>query len=163
MKVILCIGVIVICAYIGYSISKTYIVRKKFFFCLSSFLSQVRREINFNSKKLEELLCGCNMNSKEFSTMVLNYKKLLLLGEDINKKNLFADMLILSQQEKDCILDFFKSLGKLDVYNQVNTIDNFYNIIQDYYTTAKEESAKYSTLYIKLGIIVGAFIALIII
>lgn len=163
MKVILCIGVIAICAYIGYSISKTYIVRKKFFFCFSSFLNQVRREINFNSRKLEELLCSCNINSKEFNIMVLNYRKLLLAGESINEKTLFDDTLILSQQEKDCILDFFKSLGKLDVYNQVNTIDNFNKIVQDYYTTAKEESSKYSTLYIKLGIIVGAFIALIII
>ncbi len=163
MKVILCIGVIIVCAYIGYSISKTYIMRKKFFFCLSSFLSQVRREINFSSRKLEEFLCNCDANSKEFNMLVSNYKKLLLLGESINEKTLFADILILSQQEKDCILDFFKSLGKLDVYNQVNTIDNFNKVIQDYYTAAMEESKKYSTLYIKLGIIVGAFIALIII
>ena len=162
MKIILCIGLIALCGYIGFSISKHYIERKKFYFNFLNFLNELKTDINFSAKKLDNILNQVNFQCKQFFVLLNNYRNCLYMDTQIDKAVLFKDINILSEQEKESTYDFFKSLGKLDVFNQVSSIDNFIKTTHEYYKIAQEDSKKYRSLYTKLGIIIGTFVALII-
>jgi len=162
MKLFLCVTLVFGFAYIGYCISTTYILRKKFFFALNNFLNNLKVDVNFSLKKLENILETTSSNSKEFNCLIENYK-LSLNCATLQKEELFKNITILNADEKESIFLFFKSLGKTDVLNQVAIIDGTLEINKSYLNKANEEGKKYSTLYTKLGIMLGALVALLII
>lgn len=162
MKLALCAGIIGLFGYVGYNLSSHYSSKKKFYYCLLNFVNTLKIQINFLEQNLENVLKSQKSGSKEFLQLVNNFKE-LLLKQKFLKQELFVGISILSNEEKDVIYNFFKSLGRLDMENQIIAIDNFLNIIDGYYQNSKTESSKYGGLYIKLGIIFGAFLSLIII
>ena len=123
----------------------------------------LKHERNFSEKNLIQILQNLNVSSGEFRVLIKNYYSTFNRNEKLTKDILFKNISILTSQEQECIFTFFNSLGKLDVFNQVSAIDNFICVNDEYYKAAKEESSKYGSLYTKLGIIIGSFIALIII
>ena len=162
MKLVLCVVLILGFAYIGFCVSKTYILRKKFFFALNNFLNDVKVDVNFSLKKLEKILGDSNLGSADLTLMLKNYKN--SLGNiNLPKEALFKDVAILNDEEKESIYVFFKSFGKTDVFSQIAIIDALIETNKNYLRKASEESKKYSTLYTKLGVMMGAFVALLII
>ena len=165
IKVILCFVVIGLCGFIGYGVSNYYIQRKKFFFSNSNFLNTLKTDISFSAKKLEKIIKENFLLQnlcKNYKIMLQNFLNCLEQNEQLEKENLFKGITILSEQEKESIYCFFKKLGKLDSLSQIEEIDKVFNVNNGYYEQAKDDSKKYSTLYIKLGIIIGAFVALMI-
>lgn len=166
IKAILCIAIIVLCGAVGFGVSGYYTQRKKFFFDLLNFLNSLKTDICFSAKDLKKILYEC-MNqvgiNKDFKLLLKNYTNLLDNNVEVIKENLFKDIKILAEQEKESIYQFFCKLGKLDSFTQSEEIEKLLKINDLYFLDAKDESIKYSSLYIKLGVIIGAFIALIII
>lgn len=166
IKLILCIAIIALCGFIGYGISSHYSDRKKFFFSLTNFLNSLKTNIEFSATNLKKILMAelkQNTKSKDFCKMIENYLMSLDCGDEFIKETLFNNIKILTEEEKECIFYFFKKLGKVDSFSQIEEIDKLFKVNGIYYSDAKEESKKYGSLYIKLGIIIGAFIALMII
>ena len=164
MKIVLCIILVVLFGGIGYGISSNYIKRKRFFFELNNFLIFLKTEISFSQTKLETIINNFKQRacSKDLIILLDNY--LISLSRNLlTKDNLFQKTSILSEQEKESIYLFFNGLGKIDVFNQIDVIEKFINTSAEYLNIAKEESSKYSALYTKLGIIIGAFLSLVII
>lgn len=163
MKTILCFVLIALFGFIGFGISSNYLKRKRFFYDLKLFTESIKSQIGFSRIKLELLLHDQinGYHSNDFENLLKNY--LLLLKECGDDDTLFKNITILTEQEKQTIFAFFKNLGKMDVKNQLNSIEMFDNIIQTHYLLANEESKKYGMLYTKLGILFGAFLTLLII
>lgn len=166
IKVLLCFAIVFICGFMGYGISKCYLQRKKFFFCLSNFLITLKTDISFGAKSLttivENGINHSNSNS-EFKLLLENYLKILNNLDKVEMDNLFKGIMFLTVQERESILMFFQNLGKIDSYSQIEEINKFFITSENYYITAKDDSKKYGSLYIKLGVIIGAFVSILII
>ncbi len=160
MKYIL-LGVIVfICGYIGYGLSKYYIVRLKFFNDLLNFAEKFETEINFSKTKLLNVIDNFKSSSKEFVSVLTNYKTFLNNGNLISDTLLFEKIKILKDDEKHNVYMFFNELGKLDVYNQTKQIQNYKQKFNDIIKSCSEDKKKYGSLYMKLGIITGLLFSL---
>lgn len=165
IRVILCLAIIVLCGAVGYGVSGYYIQRKKFFFSYELFLNELKSDIGFGAKKLDEIVYSAINRagiSKDLKTLLNNFMLVIKNGESLNKENLFKTINILNEQERESILSFFKKLGKVDSFSQLEDINKMFVVNGAYLSEAKEDSKKYGTLYIKLGVIIGAFISLLI-
>lgn len=166
IKVILCASIIVLCGFVGYGVSNSFTQRKKFFFCFSNFLNLLRSDISFSSTKLETIIkkqLNFPSLSKEFKQMLKNYLLTLQSNLILNNDTLFKGITILSNEEMERLYYFFSKLGKVDIKNQIEEIDKMFSVNEIYLTQSNFESKKYSSLYVKLGIIIGAFVAIVII
>ena len=162
-KLVICVIIVGLCALIGYGISISYTQRKKFFFELSNFLNSIKVDIQFSSKKLDLIITN-SLNiymQKDFVRILKNYQKTLTVGR-IEKGSIFDQINILTDQEKETIFQFLLKLGKTNSDSQIESINKTHSVCMGYYEYAKDESKKYGSLYIKLGVIVGSFIAIII-
>lgn len=163
LKTILIIVLILLISCIGYGFSYYYIQRKKFFDSLVFFIQNMKNDINFSQDKLIEII-DRNLNvvtNKDLNTLLCNYKNLII--SNIDKRKLFCNINFLKENEKEIIFIFFKGLGKTDVFNQIELLDKFSNKLTEFYSNATHESKKYSSLYLKLGILFGLFVAIILI
>lgn len=163
MKIVLVVGIIILFGFIGFSISKHYKERKRFFFEFNNFLLTLKTDINFSSKKLEQILETNSWQCQDIKKLISNYRKMLNFNVGISEDELFTGISILNKQERESIFLFFKSLGKVDIYNQIEIIESFNKSCAEYYRLANDECKKYCGLYTKLGIIIGSFVALMII
>ena len=161
MKVVLCLTLIGLFGFIGYSISLNYIKRKKFYCELSIFCNSLKSEIGYSQTRLEELITKHlkDLKNAELSSMLENYL-LAIKNNDLSFK-IFTNIGILTEREKETLLSFFKSLGRLDANNQLQNIEKFLNFIEVDYASACEESKRLGGLYTKIGVIIGAVLALI--
>ena len=144
MKYVILIVIVVICAYIGYGLSLYYSNRLKFFRTLMFLFEKINLEINFSQAKLISNFVRCLENLNE-----------------VTKEELFKDLKILSEEEKNMIFIFFLSLGKFDVINQTKQLEGQKEEINKFYKNAEQEAKKFGPLYLKLGIIIGLGVALI--
>ena len=164
MKLMLSATLIALFGFIGYGISSYYIKRKRFFSSLSNFIRKLKTDIGFSSLNLENIVvdylktAGITNDVRE----LLNNFNYCLKKETLTKENMFKFITILSNEEQDIIFFFFKRLGRIDVFNQLEELDKFSIRVEECLGQAKEDSKKYCNLYTKLGVIIGAFVALII-
>ncbi|MBE7074443.1 MAG: hypothetical protein E7376_00460 [Clostridiales bacterium] len=165
MKLILILVLVALCGCVGFKISSNYKQRQKFFQALNFFLQSFKTEINFTSNRLLKIIehAKNTIKSKELNTLLDNYSVLIQNGHDFDNVNLFSGINFLKQQEKETIFIFFKELGKTDVYNQTDSISNMQNICSEFLLQTKKDCDKYCSLYTKLGVLFGLFIALIIV
>ena len=76
---------------------------------------------------------------------------------------MFENIKILKADEKQLLYKFFSSLGRYDVLAQSKEIKSYQTAIVGMNVKAEEECKKYSSLFIKLGIIIGLLVCLLII
>lgn len=164
MRVGLSIILIFLFGVVGYGIASNYIVRKKFFFEFNNFLDSIKSDIEFSSKKIFEILDEQLLSKRDrnFIQLLQNYSRGLKAQLQIKKDELFENITILTEQEKESIYIFLKRLGRGDVFSQTEYIVQIKNKCDEYYKSANEECKKYGGLYTKLGIILGALVALVI-
>ena len=163
LKIISILMIMFICGYVGFSLSKYYINRKKFFVELSLFINSLNLEINFTQEKLKNIIEKnmTNINSQDLKVLINNYVKLLNEKQSVENDALFANLTILKKNEKEYLLTFFKGLGRFDCENQSKEFEKYSSVISNSISETTKDSAKYSSLYIKLGIIFGLFLALV--
>lgn len=161
IKYLILFAVAGICTYIGWGLSGYYTNRSKFFKSVELLFDNLKTEIRFSQGKLIELLSNFRPHSKDAQTLITNFVDCLNFDKEINSQNLFLNIKILGEDEKNVLATFFKSLGKFDAFNQTNQLANQQIQLADFFQRAEEDAKKFGTLYIKLGIIVGLAIVLI--
>lgn len=163
LKILSVIAIILICGFIGFSLSKYYINRKKYFTELSLFLNSLSLDINFTQEKLIPIIEKNinNINLPELKLTVSNYLSLLKNKKDIEKDLVFTGVTILKNNEKEYLYTFFKGLGRFDCNNQLKEFEKYSKVIDTSIAETTKDSSKYASLYTKLGIIFGLFLALI--
>lgn len=165
MKIVMVVAVVVLCGVLGRGLANSYVDRKKFFIELRVFVLQLKSDINFSMKKLVLIIdeVKSNTRSKIFEKLLSNYKQKYLIENVDANQDLFFGVDILSESEMAIVSDFFMNLGKTDVFNQNEMINNFLKRVEEFNVGAKTDSDKYCPLYTKLGILVGLFVALIVV
>ena len=113
MKFVLLIIIVFICAYIGYGLSNYYNKRVNFFKDLKLLFEKIKLEINFSHLKLISILNSFSTTSKEVDYLKKNFKKCLQENLNFNEENLFYNIKILSNDEKQLLILFLTSLNIL--------------------------------------------------
>ena len=163
MKLILIVGLCAITRYIGYLLSKQYKLRRDLYVNLKDFVDKISAEIKFKNLSVKDV-CLANEKSYngEFGKVIKSYLKCL-----DEKKDFSVDQVGVvknyTDEERNLITNFFNSLGKFDLKTQIKDMDNFKCRFEEYCEEAKAEYKKYSSLFIKLGLIIGLAISIIII
>lgn len=165
MKLVLIIALVGLCSAIGFGFSSGYKQRKNFFEAYVIFLQTLKTDINFSADKIIEIIKRAILSTtcKDFTILLSNYQDVLLKRSEVTKENLFKEVKLLTQQEKEQLFRFFTSLGKTDVFNQVEVISNELERAKTVSQKVKSDCDKYCPLFTKLGILAGLFLALIII
>ena len=164
MAIILVFVIIICFTLLGYKLASYYINRKKFFSSLELLLSTLELEVVFSQEKLKNIIERNidTISSKELVIVCSN------VCENLNNKTkiddeIFKNTTILREDEKDLLLKFFLSLGRLDATSQGKEIKTYAVKFGEYYNQASDECKKYAGLFIKLGLIVGLLVCLLII
>lgn len=163
MRLFFLIGIIGLSGSIGLIISNHYKERKKFFFDFKNFICALKNEINFSLIKIidaMEKFLSITKN-KNLTNLISNYIYILKNKKELSIDGLFKDVAILTDQEKQNIFLFFNRLGRVDITNQISELDNYIKIFDENYMKVKFESEKYSSLYTKMGLLIGLFVAII--
>ena len=162
MKIVLLCLIITCCTYIGFGFSSFYRRRVKFFLDIIAFQNKLVVEIAFKQNKLKEIIdefvkrCGA-----DFKSVLKNFKENYLLGKkNLEENMLFRKNICLTDDEKRTIFGFFKSLGKYDCENQIKEIEDYKKTFETSLVDAQAENKKYSSLYVKLGLMAGLIIAI---
>lgn len=161
IKYIILFIIVILCSYIGYGFSSFYTNRSKFFKSLELLFEKLKTEISFSQSKLIEILQTFTTNSKDAKRFIENFIECLNFDKSLDNENLFKNIKILNDDEKNIILLFTKTLGKFDVPRQSQQLTSQKEELSALYKKADEEAKKFGGLYIKLGVILGLVIALI--
>ena len=124
---------------------------------------KINLEINFSQAKLISIMQNFQEENpnKDIKKLISNFVRCLENLNEVTKEELFKDLKILSEEEKNMIFIFFLSLGKFDVINQTKQLEGQKEEINKFYKNAEQEAKKFGPLYLKLGIIIGLGVALI--
>ncbi len=164
MTIILIVIIIFCFALIGFKFSSYYINRKKFFSSLVLMMSNMEADVVFSRDKLSNILkknieiCA----SKDLASLCQNIVSTIENKQTVDSK-MFENIKILKADEKQLLYKFFSSLGRYDVLAQSKEIKSYQTAIVGMNVKAEEECKKYSSLFIKLGIIMGLLVCLLII
>jgi len=163
MKWILSGVIIIACLYIGIGISSYYKKRENLFTEIGIFCNKLKSDINFSHKTVLEILSEITPTFKSpLRDILFQYKKMIEKGEFTNFSNLkIIKSAYLRQNEIDMIVQFLSQLGKSDASNQSAIISSFENNFKIYKDECNLEKKKYSSLYIKLSLLIGVFICII--
>ena len=162
MKYVLIIILILCCTYVGYGISKYFSNRKAFFSDLVLMMDKLRLDISFSKEKIGDIVSNFSALSKPFQKLQSNFLQ-MLKDNEFNQDVLLREINILKEEEKNSIILFFKSLGRFDVENQTKQIVSFTDEFKRYENESAIQKQKYSSLFIKLGFIIGVLISLLVI
>lgn len=165
MKFVL-VGVIVLgMGYIGFGIAGFYRRRKRFFDDLILFCEKLCVDISFSKENLSAIISNSKANfSKDFKAVVNGYLDFLnLKTNEVSSELLFKKQSIISQDEQENIVLFFKSLGRLDASNQIAEIVNFKEKFFEFKKKAEDENKKFGSLSLKLMLLFGALVVIVLI
>ncbi|MDD4110142.1 MAG: stage III sporulation protein AB [Clostridia bacterium] len=142
-------------SYIGYGFGKYYRKRKRFFEDLIFVAERLCVDISFSKDNLQKILFNSiNSYDTDLKNVVSFYIQYLKDNKvQLNNDLLFKKSTLIKEEEKETILLFFKSLGRLDALNQVSEINNFKGKFVSLRDIADIENKKYGMLSFKLAIL----------
>ncbi|MCL2177415.1 MAG: stage III sporulation protein AB [Firmicutes bacterium] len=166
VRLFIVIIIVILCGYSGYAFGNFYRRRKKFLDMLVLFCKFAKNEINFShsyiSNIIEKFVKNNQASSVEFASFLLDFKELLAANNtEFDKLANSSNVQILTSEEIDNLIQFLNALGKSDVFTQLTTIDNFLETFKVYRDDAEAEHKKWTSLYFKLGILLGLAIGVI--
>lgn len=130
-------------SYIGISLSINYSKRERFFNELISFCNVLFNNIKFNKSKLKVVI---KENLDNYKTELKDYLQNYLENKEVKVS-------LLTEYENSKVNEFFVSIGKLDSFGELNNIENYKIIFNEFYEDCKFNNKKYGNLYSKLGVI----------
>ncbi len=130
-------------SYIGISLSINYSKRERFFNELISFCNVLFNNIKFNKSKLKVVI---KENLDNYKTELKDYLQNYLENKEVKVS-------LLTEYENCKVNEFFVSIGKLDSFGELNNIENYKIIFNEFYNDCKFNNKKYGNLYSKLGVI----------
>lgn len=161
LKNIIIVLVVLISSYIGVLKSKVYINRENEIKNFLNALLILRNKIEYTNMILKDIF-------KEISEYIYKDNKNVferVYRLDGNTRKNFENEILKSEvfldEDKSVILDFVRSLGKLDKLSQIKSIDICYNFLIKNLENAKEEKFKNVKMCKTLGIVIGLVIGII--
>ncbi|MEG1806387.1 MAG: stage III sporulation protein AB [Clostridia bacterium] len=147
MKIILCIGIIIMTTLTAKILADKYIYREKFFLELVEFSKEIERNIRL----LKEPINKIKRKDGGYVEKIL---------ADINSVD---EIGFLSDKEKENVKSFFQSFGKSDSVLEQKRVELFCEELNDKLKVVEAEKLKKAPLYIKLGLVVGSFIVIVLV
>lgn len=164
MKWIIIAILFCVCVAIGYIFSTKYKKRVQFYSSLILLAQKLDVEINFSRERLKTLIESIDEKTKKNLFCVdKNFVAYLGSESELDMNKLLEKCSFLKNDEKEMVFLFFKNLGRSDVTGQTKEIQNFLKRFDDNLTKCAAENKKYGSLCLKLGFIVGLFLAVILI
>lgn len=148
-----------LCTYVGYGFSRYYVNRFEFMKEFRLFLASITLNINFTHERLASMILAHQTPCKELTKLLKNF--LNCLDKKKLDDTLFDGVKLLKDEEKPVISRFFASLGHFDIENQTKQIEGFDTLFETWQKNAEQDKAKFGSLFIKLGLIIGVMISLI--
>ena len=162
MKLLFILLIFGFCVFVGWKFANKYSRRKKFFDSIISFADKLSVEINFSRERLKVLLENCSDNTRK-NLLEIDNRFIDFLDKkcELSSTEIFKKATILSNDEKDLILLFLKTLGRSDVENQTKEIKSFVSRFNEIKSKCDTEHKKYGSLSMKLGVVAGLFFAVV--
>lgn len=159
----LCGAVIGCTTYIGFGIANYYIKREKLFFELCQFCEKLKTDIGFLLMPLEEILSEASENYisglKDITEVC---KKIIESGNALTSEDLRRQLkcACINEEEKRLICGFFCMLGKSDEKTQLEQIEGYKQRFAAAELSCSADKKKYSSMYKKLGFLLGVAVCL---
>lgn len=166
MKWILSVIIVGCCFYVGFGIADYYKKRENLFSELGIFCSKLKSDISFSSKPIQQILNEMIPTLKSpLKNILQQYRAMILGGQftDFNNINNKISSAYLKQNEIEIIIQFLSQLGKSDCDNENATISAFERSFGEFKKECFLEKKKYSSMYIKLSLLIGLFVCIILI
>jgi len=165
MKWILSVVIVVCCVYVGIGIASYYKKRENLFVELGVFCNKLKNDINFSYKPILEILNETIPTLKSpLKEILIQYSQMIEVGEFTNFSNLKnIKSSYLKQNEIDIIVQFLSQIGKSDAINQNAVISSFEGNFNSFKNDCNLEKKKYSSLYVKLSLLIGLLVCIILI
>ena len=163
MKIVLCLVILCGSSYIGFSVNKSYRRRVRLYNDLLLFCGSVKSQISYFKLKLYDVIEKSKRNGGRDFTYICNTAQESLKNNDfpIIKLEDLSQLYFLGENECAVISEFFSVLGSSDCKNQTEQITGFEKIFGSFSETAKTDLKTKGSLYGKLGIFLGLFVAII--
>ena len=157
MKIFLIIILIFLIMLIARAFSEQYKDRYDFFYNLKSFLNHLRLNISFNQDKIGSFLIKIEAK-KQFKAFINSYQNYL-------KTNTltFDEIIVLDDSDKIILTDIIKNVGKFDVKNEINQLENFLLIVDEKLEKAKADKEKLCPMILKLSLLFAIGLSIILI
>lgn len=152
----ICIGIILIFLFvlIGYALSFKYNDRKNFYTDFFNFNSKLKDEIEFRQTVLNDIINNLNNNGYFYSELQ-SYLKF--------PQNYTVTCTFLNDEEKNEVINYFKTIGTGERTSQIKYLDFISKIIENKKNNTTAEYNKYKPLFIKMGFLFGLIIFIIVI
>ena len=163
MKYILICLLATISIYIGYSFSRKYVKRAKFFQELVMLCNKFEIEINYSRERLKNLFLSLDQKQQaSLQGIDKNFIDFLEGQKQLEKEDLFKNISFLKDNEKDAIFLFFKALGRSDAESQSKEIKNYRTKFEEFALSASNDNKKYGSMSFKLGIVCALLVSILI-
>ncbi len=151
LKLLISVGLVIFCTFLGYLAAGKYRARKKFFAQMTAFNDLYLNELTYSRRTLKELIAETRESGDFFD--VLQRRK---DGPEIRLQYLSAE------EKKECA-DYFKMLGAGDSFSQKNYFSAKKQALESKKAESEKVAAERGGLYLKLGLLAGlAFVILIV-
>lgn len=162
MKIFLIFIVFSCCVAIGIAIKQYYLRRQDFYRDLFSFCQNTKVYISYSQTKLSEIIeknsLNCRKDFLQFLQLFHNY----LVG-GITKEAFveITNLFFLGKEEREEILSFFCELGNMAKEEELEKIDVNMRNFEEKSKKAQEDNKKFSSLYVKLFVVLGLAVIII--
>lgn len=157
MKYILCGGIIVGFGYIGLCVRSHLNKREALYRSVITFIDQFIVNVNFLQVNFIECLNKECTKGGELSEIFKYYKQKFIDRMEVNR----FKSVILTESEALEIFDCLNSIGTTDAENQIALLQGYKIKFAEKLATCTEYTNKYSSLAVKMSVIVGCLIVLI--
>lgn len=165
MKNVLLISIMMICIVTGSHFSARLKQKCRFLKEISYMLEELRLLIGFESAEVGEIIQRLLKNKRLSGLSFIGYiaenfdvgTDFGLLWENAVEKQQYC---FLSSEEKEFIKDIGRKLGKSDLNGQINAIEYEKNELENMIRSADDDYCRKAKLYRSLGVLCGAFIAI---
>jgi len=161
MKILFCIFAVFGCSYIGFGMSKNFKRKTRLYEDLVVFCGKIKSDIGYFGYTVSQILNnGMKNRGDDFCLICQKVLKRLSLPQSLLTLDDIKELSFVSDEEKSLICDFFCLLGKTDAKEQSEQSQVFEKIFFEKLEASKEEYKTKGSLYGKLGIYAGLFVAL---
>lgn len=165
MKTVLLILIIIICIVTGCYFSARLKQKCRFLKEIMYMLEEIRLLIEFESAEVGEIVQRL-FNNKRLTELDFIRTIAEIIDEETDFGTLWEKSIeiqqygFLSTEEKEFIKDIGRKLGKSDLNGQINTIKFEQNELKNMIRAADDDYCRKAKLYRSLGVLCGAFLAI---
>lgn len=151
-KIFVGIALVVFCGFCGYVLSKKYRLQREYYRQFYSFNAAFLKEVSSSRRPIEEWLKKTRFIGA-FQDTVESFLDALKKVKDGERILLFPDFL--KEEERIFAEEYFFSLGRGDSEEQKRRFTAADKTLNEYREKTQKDGARYTDLYIKMGVLIG--------